>query len=167
MLEYTEDAKIDHMALDVEWLNQPALAIRYARQAAHLRRLANQAEERVKVVRSELVKKTSDDPKGTTGKDKPTAVEVEAYYRNHPDHKEAKKDWIEADYEANYAEMAYKEMAFTRKAALENMVRLHAVQYYAGPSVPRDLNKEVLERHMDKQTNQGIGEAIRRKPKEA
>jgi hypothetical protein len=167
MLDFEQDVRIDHMSLDVEWLNQPVLAGKYARYSAEMRRKANQAEQRVKVVRSELVKKTVDDPRGTTGKDKPTAVEVEAYYRNQPIHQEAKQEWIDAEYEAGYAEMAYKEIAFTRKSALENMVRLHAAQYFAGPSVPRDLNKEVLEKHQDLNMNKSIGEAIRRKPKEA
>lgn len=141
-LNYKKDMYIDPDALDLEWLRQPELGRKYARNAASKRREARLAEERVKVIKSELIRKCNENPKSTTGKDKPNAIDIEAYYRTHPTHKDAKQEWIEAEFEADIAELAQKEISYGRKAALEGLVTLHAAQYFAGPKVPRDLNKE-------------------------
>jgi hypothetical protein len=161
-LNYEEDVKIDETALDVMWLNHGSLAVRYARQAAHMRKLAKQAEDRVKVVKSELIRKANEDPLATTHKDKPTAADIEAYYRTHPDHKEAKEAWIEAEYQADYAGQVQMEMAVGRKAALENLVTLHGQQYFAGPSVPRDLSREAAKRNRQDASDDAVGKAMTR-----
>ncbi len=141
-IDYKAAMKVDPNALDVEWLGQAELARKYANHWVRLQREARRAEENVKVVRSELARFCNDNPVKCTGKEKPTALDIEAYYRTHPKHKAAKDAWIEAAYEAEYAELAYKEISFTRKASLENLVSLYASQYFAGPSAPRNLSKE-------------------------
>ena len=160
-MDYIKDSEIDPNALEIEWLNQTSLGMRYAKQAAEAKRKAALAEERVKVTRADLIRKVADDPVGTTGKEKPTAQDIEAWYRSHPDHKQAKEDWIEADYQSNYATMAQMEISLSRKAALENLVRLHGQQYFAGPKVPRDLSKEWEERKRTESSDEKINEAMK------
>lgn len=162
--DYQQDMQIDPDALDVEWLRQAELARKYAKHVARLKRDAMTAEERVKVVKAELTQECTMDPMGCTGKEKPTAPDVDAYIRTHKRHKEAKEDWIEATYRANYAELAQKEISWTRKAALENLVTLHGQQYFAGPCVPRNLRKEFDERNAANDTaNAAVGEAMIRR----
>jgi hypothetical protein len=73
---------------------------------------------------------------------KPSDPKVEAAYRIHPRHKEAKERWIEAMKKKNDAEIVKNEIGFTRKASLENLVQLWIGQYFAGPKVPRNLLQE-------------------------
>lgn len=138
--DYRTDMRIDDQMLDIEWEDQPELAMKYGRIWADAHKRLQQAEERVKIVRSELIKEVNEDPVKCTGKEKPTVTDIEAYYRTHERHIEAKKEWIEAEYECNMAEIAKNEVSFTRKAALENLVILLGQDYFAGPKVPHDLN---------------------------
>lgn len=157
-LDYESDITIDETALDVEWLEQAPLALRYGRHVAAMRRRVNHLDEKKKVTRSELIRKANEDPRECCGKDKPNAADIEAYYRAQPEYQQVVNDLLDAQYELDYAEMAKNEIAFTRKAALENLVRLHGQQYFAGPSVPRDLAKEARAERQARQrrVDQGV-----------
>ncbi len=111
------------------------------------------ADQKVKVVGAELSRQAAMDPVNCTGKEKPTVGDVDAYIRTHPDHQAAKQAWIDAEYEASYAETAHKEISFTRKQSLENLVTLHGQNYFAGPAVPRDLSKEWEQRTRQRRAN--------------
>ena len=162
ILNYDEDTKIDPDALDVEWLRQADMAHRYIKHCVKARKAERLADERVKVIRSELIKKATEDPESTTGKPKPTAADVEAFYRAHPDHQAAKQEWIEAASEAEYAEMAQKEISWGRKATLENLVTLHGASYFAGPSAPRNISREWERRQKQSSSNAVVAAAIKR-----
>jgi hypothetical protein len=149
-MDYEKDIIIDHNALDVEWLQQTELAMRYGKHWAECVTKVQQCEENLKLIRSELVKEANLHPNKCLGKDvKPTAPNVESYYRKHEDHIEAKEELIQAQYELNIAEIAKKEISITRKAALENLVKLHGMNYFAGPSIPRNLNNEISQTKID------------------
>ena len=141
-LDYQRDIQIDDTALDVEWLDQASLAMRYSIHWARCKRRVTEAEEKIKIIRAELIAEANADPVGCCNKDKPNAADIEAFYRNSKRHKQAKEVWVQAQYDLDMAEVAKNEISFTRKAALENLVKLHAQQYFAGPKVPRDLNWE-------------------------
>jgi hypothetical protein len=142
MLNYARDLKIDENNLDVEWLEQPELAYRYGAAAAEARRKANFIHEKAKVHRSLLIKAVNEDPEGTVGKSKPTASDIESCYRADEEHQQLKQELIEAEFNAEMAELAKAEICWTRKTALENLVKLHGQQYFAGPAIPRDLQAE-------------------------
>jgi len=162
-MNYERDIRIDETALDVEWLEQASLAIRYGRYWVDCKRRLIEAEEKMKVIRAELVKRANSDPMKFCNKDKPNAADIEAYYRNHPRHKAAKEEWITAQYEADMAEIAKNEISFTRKVALENLVKLHGQQYFAGPKIPRDLAWERKE--SQKMVDSGVGDSLSRNKK--
>jgi hypothetical protein len=147
----------------VEWLEQAELATSYGRHVAELRREVNRLEEQKKITRSELIQEANEDPQGTIGKDKPNAADIEAYYRRSKKYQEVVDDLNEAQYELELAEVAKNEIAFTRKAALENLVRLHGQQYFAGPSVPRDLSKERQQQAKQKASNARVKTSSRRR----
>jgi hypothetical protein len=162
-LNYIKDVEINPDDLDIEWLGQAALGRRYGENAALAKRNAALAEERIKVTRAELIREANADPEGTTGKEKPTSADIEAYYRTHPKHKQAKEDHIQAQYEADVAQVAHMEISLSRKAALENLVKLHGQQYFAGPRVPRDLSKEWENRQHQHDNDAAVAEAIKTK----
>ena len=132
--DYEEDLAIDPDALDVEWLDHPARFMRYAEACAKAKKKLDESHERVKVVRSKLVKRIKEQEGGT-------AQEIEAKYRNSPRHKKAKQAMINAEYQFNVLSNAVSAM-HARRSALENLVRLHGQSYFAGPQEPRDLSLE-------------------------
>ena len=163
------DLRIDESALDIEWLNQPRIFMRYAMAAAEAERVAKRAKEKVKTIRSELIREVAKSPQETTGKAKPTAQDTEAYYRVHEDYIEAKEELTEAEFENSLLWNAVS--AFhQRKLCLENLVRLNGQQYFAGPSVPRDLaqevrNKEATLERQQKMADQKVKQVMSRRRK--
>lgn len=163
-MDYESDMHIDEDALEQEWLDQAELAKKYGRYWSKCRKKFTLTEELIKVVRAELIKEVNDDPEKCLGEDtKPTGPNVEAYYRTHKRHKDAKAAWVKAQFKANNAEIAYKEVSFARKAALENLVKLHGQEYFAGPSMPRNISEEREKRR--KKVQSKVGSNIKRTKK--
>ena len=148
-MNYEDDMRIDETSLDIEWLEQASLAMKYGRHYAECRSTLFRAEEKIKVTRAELIAEANEDPMECCNKEKPNAADIEAYYRNHKRHKEAKREWLDAQFELDIADIAKNEISFTRKVALENLVRLHGQQYFAGPKIPRDLSWEREQRQVN------------------
>lgn len=163
-MDYQNDIRINESALDVEWINQASLAMKYGEHWAECVREATRCEERIKLVRAELIEEANKDPETVLGKGiKPTGVNIESYYRNHSRHKKAKRDYVDACYERDIAEIAKKEICYTRKAALENLVRLHGQQYFASPAQPRDISIEVgIEEERQKEANNKVAKKLNR-----
>jgi hypothetical protein len=164
-LNYENDIRIDENSLDIEWLEQANLAMEYGKNYARCRRVLTKASEKVKIVRAACIKEANENPGECCGKSKPNAADIEAYYRSQDSHKEAKKEWVDAQYELDMAEVAKNEISFTRKAALENLVKLHGQQYFAGPSMPRDINLEAKKRRDQKQSDSEVASKMRRRRK--
>lgn len=150
-VNYEKDIPIDGEALDLEWLNQPELEMRYIEQVSELRKDTMDAQEQVKIIRSELIREAHEDPEKTCNAKKATGPQVEAYYRTHKDYQEAKEEAIEAQDAYEVAKDMKDMVHFTRSKALENMVILHGQQYFAGPSVPQSLNRREVEKTQKKQ----------------
>lgn len=141
-LDYKKDISIDVNALDVEWANQAATYAKYAEESAAANAVLRKLEEKLKVTRSELTLEAASNPSLLGDGVKPTADNIEAYYRTHPRHKSVKAEWEAASYEAEMLQNAV--FAFQqKKVALENLVRLLAATYFAGPVEPRDLPAEM------------------------
>lgn len=150
-LNYKEDVKINEAALDLEWLDQAELAVTYGKEWATIRKKVALLDEKIKVVRSELIRKAWENPEECLKQPKGSIQTVEAYYRTHKKHKKLKQKLIDAQEELDLVEVAKNEISFTRKSALENMVKLYASDYFAGPNVPRDLSK-LRNREEDRQS---------------
>lgn len=166
-MNYEEDVAIDESSLDQEWLDQPSLMMKYGRYRAGLQRDLDIAEENIKLIRSNLIKKANENPDKYLGQGiKPTGPVVEAYYRNSVKHKEAKKKYIELQYEVNLAWIATNSID-ARKIALENLVKLHGQQYFAGPRVPNDITRPRKKKRNQAEADRGVGEKMKRKRRNA
>ena len=139
---FEQDTTLDPDALDVECLECGPIGRKYNRLSKHLRRLEKKAHERVKILKSELIHAVNEDPMKTTEKAKPNASDIEAYYRLDKPYQEAYAAWIDAEYEADYAEHAYQAVTYGRRKDLELLIRLFERNYFAGPVVARNLTKE-------------------------
>lgn len=162
-LNYEQDMEIDVDALDIEWLEQAQKAMKYGRHVSALRKKVAKLEERKKIERSELIREANEDPQGCCNKDKPNSADIEAYYRSSTPYQNVVDELINAQYELSMAEVALNEVSWTRKMALENLVRLHGQQYFAGPKVPRNLSKEWEDKKSQQQADRAVGGMKRRK----
>lgn len=147
-MNYEKDMEIDPSALDVEWMEQPKLMMSYSRNAAEAKRMADLASERLKVVEAELDRDIRMNPEAF-GISKTTETGIKSTIILQDTYQQAKKELIDAEYEYEMAKQATFAIS-ARKEALENLVRLFALQYFAGPNLPRDLNKE-WEEHLKQQ----------------
>ncbi len=159
-LNYEEDVRIDEDALDVEWLDQPMVALKYVRYVAELRHQVTALEEKKKAIRSELIDEANRNPKELLGKEKPNASDIEAFYRRSEKYKEVVEKLNDKNYELELAEGAKNEITYTRRESLKHLVWLHAQQYFAGPSTPRDLSQEWEKREKNKRSNKTASKGI-------
>lgn len=157
-LNYEEEIVIQPDALDIEWLEQAALAMKYSKHFAKCKTAVMRVEEKVKYVRSVLVDKVTRKP-SLAGVEKATAPTIEAFYRTHKKYLKVKEVWMDAVEELTMAELAKNEISFTRKATLENLVRLNGQNYFAGPSVPRNLREEM--KAQSKRSNKSISNKLK------
>lgn len=160
-MNYEDDLSIDETALDVEWLEQPRLMMRYGQESARAKAKVTQIREKLEVVKAELDKDIRQDPV-KYGIDKITEKAIDAVIRADEEYQEVIQSLLEAEYEVNVLTAAVYAMN-ARKEALENLVKLHGQQYFAGPRVPRDINVEAQKRRESKAVDAQIGSAFKRK----
>lgn len=133
-MNYEQDIEIDPNDLATESLRQASLFYQYSKQEADAKYKYQLAWENVKIIRAELTLQASGDKKAF-----PNAQAVEAYYRSHPKHKEAKTEMMQAEYDMNIATTACFSMR-QKKDMIENLTRLALADYYARPSEPLILS---------------------------
>jgi hypothetical protein len=150
-MDYEKDTSIDERGLDVEWLRQPQLMAQYGKHAAKCKLDMDYTKEDLDVVKAQLDRDIRAFP-DNYGLGKLTETIVSNTIIIQPEYKDASKQYLDAKYEYDMA-MAAVRAIDQKKTALENLVRLHGQQYFAGPSVPRDLSKEWEKQESQKQSN--------------
>ena len=157
-MNYEKDIKIDETALDIEWLEQPALFMKYARHYADTMQDLDEAKEKVELVKAELDSDIRLNPEDyVLGKITDAAIANKILCQ--ASFKKANKEWLTAKHENQVAKGAVDSFN-QRKEALENLVKLHGQSYFAGPKVPRDIAWEKKEK--EKKVDTGIGSRLQR-----
>jgi len=160
-LNYGADVCIDSDSLDVEWLDQPSLMLKYARHEADMLNEYDRAKENLETIKAELDQDIRSNQE-KYGIDKITDKVVENTIPLIDEYKEANRTFLKAKHEYNIAKAAVKAID-QRKDSLENLVRLHGQQYFAGPKVPRDLTAKRREKdESDKKGNAVIAQGMQR-----
>lgn len=128
--------------LDLEWLRQPQVFMRYSMASSHFKKVAMQKAEKLKLISAELRADAAEDPEACLGRGvKPTNDNIESYVTQHGQYRNALADRIQADYEADMASSAV--FAFQqRKSALENLVKLQSMEYFSAPTAGRSLDRD-------------------------
>lgn len=137
---YKQDVEINPEALDVEWVKQASLYLKYGEQVAKMRDRVDRLKEKLDVQDAELSLKIRQNP-ASYGLDKVTEGVIKDTILASADHTELANELAETRYELEILQTALRAMD-VKKSALENLVRLHGASYFAGPSVPRDLGAE-------------------------
>lgn len=164
-LDYSVDSKIDKDALDIEWLNHPDIEREYIAQCSKFKKTVIRATEKLKLAhealktkRSKLIRYCQNHPEDCVGKEKATDKQAEAYYRTHKQYIKVKRRMIRAETRLAEAEEEHTTalnmkdlLHFTKTKALEELVQLHGQGYFAGPEVPRNLNRQVLKHEKRKE----------------
>lgn len=156
-LNYEQDVSIDETSLDVEWLQQSDLMYKYARYQAETKKAMDEAKERLDFIRAKLEMDIRANPE-SYGLSKVTESAIASTILLQPEYQEASKQYIEAKYENDVAAVAVRAID-QKKTALENLVKLLSVSYFAGPSAPRDLSlewNEYIKRKEQKELNKNV-----------
>lgn len=156
-MNYEQDIRIDEQSLDVEWLEQPSLMMKYARISANARMELDRTKEMLELTKAELDRAIRSDP-DKYGIPKVTDAAITAAIITNERYKDVSNELIQAKFDADIASSAVRAID-VRKDALENLVRLHGMQYFAGPSIPRDITSE-RKKIQDKVTD-GIAQKMR------
>ena len=152
---------IEESALDIEWLNQPSLFLKYARQLAQSEKYMDESKENLDLCKAKIDFEIRENPeefylgKLTEPLILNTIIQQEEY-------KNKSNNYIEAKHEVKLLVQIVKALD-QRKNALENLVRLHGQSYFSGPSEPRDLIREANKNKIRKDSNDKI--KIKRKIK--
>jgi hypothetical protein len=139
-MNYEDDLSIDESALDVEWLEQPQLMFKYARYCAELEKVADEAKDKLEYVKAEVERDIRESPE-KYGIVKITEAVVAGTILLQEKYKGALVEYNKAKFDAKVSGGAVRSFD-QRKTALENLVRLNGQQYFAGPTVPRNLHEE-------------------------
>ena len=160
-MNYEQDMTIDPDSLDVEWIEQPRLMMQYARYAAQTRLEVERVKEELDIIRAELDKDIRIDPE-KFGIIKLTESVVTSTIITQREYMVANEKYLCVQYDSNMAQGAVRALE-GKKTALENLVKLHGQQYFAGPSVPRDLSKEWAQREKQKNVDAGMATKLKRR----
>jgi hypothetical protein len=163
-MNYENDIRIDTDALDIEWTDQAMLFMKYAKNAAQCRMDLDRAKEKLDLVKAELDKSIRNKP-DKYGIEKITETVVTNTIIAQDGFKEANDEYLDAKYNADIAQSAVNAMN-QRKEALENLVKLHGMQYFAGPKMPRNLSDERRKKEeQNREQNAGIASRMQRRSK--
>lgn len=153
-MDFEKDVSIDESSLDTEWLDQPRLMAKYTKHAANQKRQLDLAKEQLEVVKADLDKDIRTNPDSYSIA-KITETVVQNTIQTQSEYQDAMKDFIDAKYEYEMSQAAVRSID-QKKTALENLVRLHGMSYFSGPSVPRDLSKEWEQKEKQKEANDKV-----------
>lgn len=138
--KWKQDVEINPDALDVEWVKQASLFGEYCVEQAKARRQVDMLKEGVEVKAAGLGLKIRANP-AQFGLDKVTEASVQAVILLDKEYTNHLGLLHDAQYEYEVITAAVRALD-QKKSALENLVRLQGQNYFAGPSVPRDVGAE-------------------------
>ncbi len=160
--EFDNDKSIEPGQLDVEIVRQPDLFFKWAERAVAARKEMDRAKLALDILEAKLDSQCRDNPE-TFGLQRVTESAVSLAIKKSKRYKDAYHAYIDARHTAALLDKAVEAME-QKKRMLEILVTLHGQQYFAGPSVPRDLVGE-FQRHREaisKRTNERQLKKVRR-----
>jgi hypothetical protein len=159
MLDYEKDLVIDLLALHTEWNNQPRVFMRYSRALADKRDELVRAEQRADVERAEADKRARQ--RHVADEKKPTEAVINSEILTDTECKKFTEIVFVLKHETDILQAAVR--AFDqRKDALENLVRLHGQQYFAGPAVPYEVGRQFVEAAGEAERGESREKAVER-----
>lgn len=159
-MAYMDDVVIDESALDVELLNQPTLCAKYGQILADAVNTHNQLKEKMEYEKALLDRDIRETPE-KYGISKLTETVVQNTIILQQMYQDLTIEILDAKYELDMCKVAVSAIE-TRKNSIDNLIKLHGMSYFAGPSIPRNLTKEWAEKERIKKTDAGVANALKR-----
>lgn len=132
-LDYEDAKQIDPFNFHEEWLRQADLCEQYSTASIAANKEKELAHERLKTVRSRVILAIKRTDKASNQQ------QMEALYRTDPSYILAKEHLIQKEYEAELLHETKNNIHYTRKDALQELVRLHLAEYFSIPGLPKDI----------------------------
>jgi len=158
-MDYEKDMRIDEKCLDVELLNQPEKVYKYSKLLAEAKQELELAKENLSLVKAEIDLDIRDNP-DKYKLQKVTETAITNIILLEEEYKEAQARLNKAMYEVNVLQGAVYAIN-DRKSSLENLVKLHGQDYFAGPSIPHNLSE--LRKEKQEELHHNIGKSMKRK----
>lgn len=156
--DYLLDMEIQIDELEIECLEQPKLMIKYSSMLSEARQRRDLKKEEIDLIRSTLDKKIREDP-DTYGLDKVTESAVVNAIIRQEKYQRHTREYHSLNHDFNVLQGVVQAVE-QRKSMIEGLIKLNGQQYFAGPSVPRDINE--IHEHQQQRTNKGIGQKLKR-----
>lgn len=164
--DFEKDRTIDPNQLDIEAARQGELFFKWAERAVEARGETDRLKLYLDTIEAKLQLSCREKPENF-GLVKTTEASISAAIKIHDSYQEAFLKYIKAKETQALLERAVDTME-QKKRMIEVLVTLHGQQYFAGPSVPRDLIsawKEQQEQNKDR-VNRKQERKIRRRKEE-
>jgi hypothetical protein len=126
------DFTIDPLALDREWVRQPALYKEVADLAVDAHAATDQAAAAIGLEKAELDAAIRHDPEAF-GLTKVTEPTVKATVEGHPDYQAAVAHHLDCKHQGALLEASLRALEH-KKAALQGLVSLHGQSYFSAPT---------------------------------
>ena len=140
--DYRQDMSIDDSSLDLEVLDQPELMLKYSELCAEAKFDMDEEKENLELLHAQLDIEIRKDPEAFDLKNvKITEAVILNTIKQEENWQLANKKYLKARYTYEVLKGAVTAVEH-RKTSLELLVKLYGQQYFAGPSVPRDLAAE-------------------------
>lgn len=160
-MNYEKDININPDELDVELTLQPELMYEYSRHAATCRKAFDDASEYLTFIRAKLDNEIRKDPdKYEIPKLTETAITNTILMMG--EYQDAAANVNRTRYEMEIARGAVTALEH-KKSSLEKLVTLFGAQYFAGPSLPRNLSDMFAQRKEIRQQKADATVIIRRR----
>ncbi|HUW44467.1 MAG TPA: hypothetical protein VMW50_01605 [Dehalococcoidia bacterium] len=135
--QFQQDKEIDPSQLDVECVRQSDRFFHWSEMAVEAGYRVDRAKLKLDVTKARLEMKCRQKP-ANFGLIKATESGIEAAVLAHEDYYATYRAWLDAKREQKMLDAAVASMESKRRM-LDNLIRLHGQQYFAGPSTPHDL----------------------------
>ena len=135
--EFIRDKTIDPSQLDVEAARQAETFFKWAERAIEAKALTDRLRLRLEVLEARLGIQCREKP-DEFGLSRVTEMAIVAAVKTHQDYITAYKKYLAAKADSSMLDRAVDAMDM-KKRMIESLITLHGQQYFAGPSVPRNL----------------------------
>jgi len=133
---FADDVAIDPDALDVEWLRNSTLYMKWAKLLADAKEKVRILDNELKLMDAQIYKDVRKDAVKITEKQIQAEVEMDGT------HQEIVQEISNAIYDVDVCSAAVRAIDH-KKSALENAVKLWGGAYFSGPKEPRNLKEEM------------------------
>lgn len=153
---YEKDVSIEPDALDLEWIFHPKNYAKWAELSASADKIVRDKKEELEKIYAEVDLEIRSSGEGSEKKLTENLIRAKIITDNR--YIEAQISHNDAIYNSNICTAAVKSLDH-KKTALENLVKLWAGSYFAGPREPRDITEKY-------QSQKKIAEQTRERLKE-